>query len=156
MDSVALEEFKQIHEYARLLLSVYVAWFTFFLVLLLGAMGWAAKVSFDHSGRFSRPLPFVAMLLLFTLQLLLSILATDFLRDDFLRMAARSDDLLKLLSATDPLPGYLPTSVLPASIHFSMRLMHYTLISNLVFWIGVGVLLFAKRRRQLVANASGS
>jgi hypothetical protein len=153
MDSIPLEELKQIHEYVRQILSVYVAWFTFFLVLLLGAMGWAAKVSFDKSGRFSRPLPFFLMLVLFSVQLIFSIWATDIIRDDFVQLDGRSAFLITALADAAPTKGYTPLSPFPSSLHLAMRLMHYTLVSNLVFWVGVGALLFFTRAQPVMGSA---
>ncbi|NJN63823.1 MAG: hypothetical protein HC882_02375 [Acidobacteria bacterium] len=145
-------ELDQMHEYVRHILTVYVAWFSFFLVLLFGAMGWATRASLDRKGRFSYPSPFVAVLILFNIQLVFGVMATRAIRGDF----ERFDERTRLLSRTvgdassETSSGY--KSPFPGSIHFSMSLMQWTLLSNLIFWNVLGALLYATRRHRIVGS----
>jgi hypothetical protein len=45
LPTMLVTELGEIHEYVRHVLGVYVTWFSFFLTLMLTAMGWTLKES---------------------------------------------------------------------------------------------------------------
>ncbi len=155
-ENILVVELLEIHQYVRQDLQTYVGWFTFFLTLLLGAMGWSLRASLDLQGRVSTPFPFYCMMILFTVQLIFAIIATHYVGADFLAADRRVRELQLALGAQVPLPGVSipPESPIPQGIHIAMRLMKYTLISNLVFWWGVTVLVFMRQGKKL-AGGSG-
>lgn len=142
---------QQIHEYSRHEVGLHVAWFSFFLTLLMGALGWSLKEVFDRRGQIRYPLPFYCMLLLFTIQLAVSIIGTSFVRRD-LRLAQEHATAIQahLLPsvygglATPLTPETLDPS--PRGVQATILFMQLTLVSHLIFWVVLG--LFIRKRQR--------
>lgn len=144
MNVPILEEFNQINEYVRTILTVYVAWFSFFFVLLLSAMGWAIKEGIGQDGKLRTLTAFRWMYSLFALQLLLGIAATVHITFDVFSLRARGLELLQLLMPGTNTP-YEPRPPAPSSLGTAFILMGFTLFSNLVFWSSI----YYRLRKQI-------
>jgi len=137
----------------RHLLQVYVAWFTFFIALLIAAMGWSLKASISTSGLMRRPLPFALMYALFMAQLGLSIVATNALISDVQAASQRILSIIAVANASTMPPPIEVHSPIPAGIETSLCLMWITLWGNVAFWTIVAVLVFfAWRKKWIVAS----
>ena len=159
-NEVALTVLNQIHEHARNELQLYVGWFTFFLTLLLGSMGWSLRASLDRRGRVVAPFPFFCIVALFSVQLVFAVVATNAVADDLKNADARSATLQRALavangrenarSMTDLIATANP---FPQGMHRAMTLMRLTLETNLVFWLIVAAIVARRRGRKLVGSA---
>jgi len=145
VDPPVLLEFQQINEYLRHETGVYFAWFTFFLTILFGAMGWSLKASLGQDGKVRFPAVFFCMLVLFLIQMGLAIFATNIVLAD---VVAQKERLGVLLSAmpSEPIEGYLPAVPVPSAYEGALKLARWALIANLVFWPIVGAIVFIKWR----------
>lgn len=154
-DPIQLQEIQQIHEYIRHCLAVYVTWFTFLLVFLFGAMAWSLKAATDKQGTLRRTTPFFFALTLFAFQLALGIYFTSDLRSEIALLDERALSLQReLASAQLQIPYNLPLrSPAPASIHLAFQLMHWTLISQLVFWLAAGLYVALRRGKKVFASS---
>jgi hypothetical protein len=149
---------REIHEHARTELQLYVGWFTFFLTLLLGSMGWSLRASLDSRGKVVAPFPFYCMVFLFSLQLVFSIVATRAVAGDLQDADDRGRTLQMQIwqaqsvskQASIPTALQLPNPY-PQGIHRAMTLMEWTLTTNLVFWLFVAVLVARNKGRKLAA-----
>ena len=148
MDSPLLLELHEIHEYVRAELAVYFAWFSFFLTILLGAMGWSLKAALDAQGRVRFPIVFFCMVFLFAAQLLMGIGATTNVISDFTTADSRAVALLELVQLEDHADHqqqkYLARSPIPSGFTRSLQLARAALIVNLMFWPLVAVVVFRK------------
>lgn len=151
---------EQIHQHARSELQLYVGWFTFFLTLLLGSMGWSLRASLDRRGRVVAPFPFYCIVVLFSIQLVLSILGTRAVAADLKLADSRSQTLqrtLALLSDREETRTLtdltVNTNPFPQGMHKAMDLMRITLETNLVFWLVVAALVARRRGRKLIGSA---
>lgn len=146
----ALVELVQLNEYARIELAVYVSWFSFFLTLLLGAMGWTLRAALDKRGRVKTPEPFFFMVFLFTIQLGLAISGTIYIIGDLSKADARSKELLQHLADLPSNQKTLaPVTPFPTGMHTAMKLMLTTLIVNMIFWVAVAVIVWFRNGRTL-------
>jgi hypothetical protein len=151
--------FHELHDYARVEFQIYVAWFTFFLTLLLGSMAWSLRASLDRQGRVAAPFPYYCMVALFTVQLIFGIIGTGYIADDLKQADLAGLELQKtIVNQTLPL-GRTASSTpaldpFPQGIHSAMKLMQWTLGTNLGFWLIVTVLV-ARRRGKKLAGSIG-
>jgi len=156
---IALAVLNQVHEHARNELQLYVGWFTFFLTLLLGSMGWSLRASLDRRGRVVAPFPFFCIVALFSVQLVLAVLATKAVAKDLKHADAQSQRLQRMLvlahgteqsrSADDLVANSNP---FPSGMHRAMSLMRITLETNLVFWLVIAIVVARRRGRKLVGT----
>lgn len=150
----------QIHEHARTELQLYVGWFTLFLTLLLGSMGWSLRASLDRKGRVVAPFPFYCIVVLFSIQLVLSILGTRAVAADLKLADSQSQTLQRMLLASTAREETRSVTALvsslnpfPQGLHAAMKLMRITLETNLVFWLVVAALVARRRGRKLIGSA---
>jgi hypothetical protein len=152
---VATVVLRELHEHARTELQLYVGWFTFFLTLLLGSMAWSLRASLDRRGRVVAPFPFYCIVALFTVQLVLSIAGTEAVGDDLKRADALSHSLQNQIAQRElPADAAFVATVnpFPQGMHRAMRLMEWTLITNLVFWLVVAAVVYRKRGKKLMGT----
>jgi len=144
-------ELAQIHEYARQEVSVYVAWFTFFITTLMAAMGWTLRAALNEAGVVVKPAPFYCAVFLFSVQLAFSIVATSAVEADLVHADQRGLDLERLLPVPQA-PTFTPASPFPQGIHRAIDLMYWTLWSNLLFWLAMAWYVRCHRKRKLFGN----
>jgi hypothetical protein len=150
MEQMLTAELTEIHEYVRHILLVYVTWFSFFLTLLLTAMAWSLKASLSPKGEVVRPAPFFCIVTLFTIQLILAIVATSYIIDDFDRASARVGTLLALYNDSNPDVLREVASPMPKGIRTAYSLMRLTLYTNLFFWLAIAFVVFNRRGKRLL------
>jgi hypothetical protein len=143
-DSVIAIDLREVAEYARHELAVYFSWFTFFLTLLLGAMGWSLKAALDSTGKVKFPAIFFCILFLFAIQLSFAIAATTMVMNDMRSAEFRVTTLLTLLQANHAESGYTPMNPIPAGYWKALGLARWTLIVNFIFWPIVGLFVLHK------------
>ncbi len=141
-------ELQQLNEYARHEITVYVSWFTFFLTLLLAAMGWSLKASLNSQGVVRTPTPFFCMIVLFTMQLIFAVWGTRYVKED-LRKADERCAVLLALAPTTSATSYKSASPIPAGYHVVLGTMQWVLVSHLIFWPVVAILVWSKRGKVL-------
>jgi len=159
--TASLALLREIHEYARVEFQVYVAWFTFFLTLLLGTMAWSLRASLDRQGKVVNLLPFYCMLVLFSVQLLLGIVGTEYVLSDLKHGEEQAlvlqQSLIQQTAEITQRPALATELVeinpFPQGITKAIRLMQGTLASNLIFWAGVAILA-NKRKGKKLAGAN--
>jgi hypothetical protein len=147
VDPPVLLEFQQINEYLRHETGVYFAWFTFFLTILFGAMGWSLKAALGSDGTVRFPAVFFCMLFLFLVQIGLAIIATNVVLADVAALKERLATLLVAMPA-EPIEGYSPAVPVPGAYEAALRLARWALIVNLTFWPIVGGLVYWRYRRK--------
>ena len=99
------EELKQIHEYSRMLLQVFVAWFTFFITVLMTAMAWSLNMAFDRKGRVHQLLPYMGIAILFGTQIVLGLVAGSLVRRDLDSSEARVEEIHSYLARASKVRG---------------------------------------------------
>lgn len=154
VDPPVLLEFQQINEYLRHETGVYFAWFTFFLTILFGAMGWSLKAALGPDGTVRFPAVFFCMLILFIIQMVLAIVATNVVLADVVAQKERLGVLLAAIPS-GPIEGYSPAVPVPGAYEGALKLARWALIVNLVFWPIVGGVVAMKwRAAKPVASAA--
>lgn len=150
----------QIHEHARNELQLYVGWFTFFLTLLLGSMGWSLRASLDRRDRVVAPFPFYCIVVLFSVQLVLAVMGTNAVAAD-LRDADRKSQILQrtilLTTGSEEQRSVVELvaniNPFPVGMHRAMTLMRVTLETNLAFWLVVAFVVARRKGKKLVGGA---
>lgn len=144
-----LKEIDQTNEHARILFQVYIAWITFFITILLGAMATAIKASL-RNGRVRYPQIVYFIATLFGIQVVLAILVCTGFQAELNRMDNRINtinaNLIAASSAATNLPPvqYIkPQSTIPPMMYQAVTLGLSALISHLVLW---GYLVFKIRK----------
>jgi hypothetical protein len=158
--TVSATVLRELYEYSRVEFQLYVAWFTFFLTLLLGSMAWSLRASLDEQGKVVAPFPYYCMVALFSAQLVFGIVGTEYIADDLCRADSAGFELLqKQMASTQGLPAEVnaPQNIpamnpFPKGIHGAMTLMQWTLVTNLVFWLLVTVQVARKKGKRLTGN----
>lgn len=133
-DELLRFEMKELHEHIRSAFQNYIQWFTFFLTLLMAAMGWSLAASIGDKGLVVAPLPFFVMVALFSVQLIQSAMATTNLRQDIERAIRRIRKIQRTIDAqTAARPGTLAT--------YSKVLRHtwLTLLFNFGLWLSIAI-----------------
>jgi hypothetical protein len=151
-ESALATELKELHEYIRMFFELYVAWFTFFLPLLLGAMGWSFKACLNTHGKVVTVIPFYSMVTLFTIQLILAVIGTTVLQKGLREADLRAETLLEQMNKGDT--SYTPNSPVPPALQSVLILMNATLVSNLIFWLIAARLMWVNRNRQLAGSST--
>lgn len=149
MDPAVVLEYHEINEYIRHEIGVYFSWFSFFLTILFGAMGWSLKAALGKEGAVKFPAMFFCMLFLFVVQLILAIFGTSSALADIELMRARAAHLLTLIP-TGTVQGYTPGMPVPDAYSHSLELARMALIVNVFFWPIVGAIVYQKWRSNAV------
>lgn len=141
-------EWKELHQYVRHELEIYFFWFTFFLTLLLGAIGWSYRASVAANGTIQSPLPMLVVVTLFSVQIMLGMVATEIVRRDLVSATNQAQALAEHLhrmqsGATGTIPP--PRQAIPSGFETTLWLAQATLATNLVLWIAVTAYVFRKQ-----------
>lgn len=161
MDStVSAAVLRELYEYSRVEFQLYVAWFTFFLTLLLGSMAWSLRASLNEQGKVVAPFPYYCMVALFSVQLIFGIVGTGYIADDLIRADSAGFELLQkqvalnreLTTKRNAPQNSSALNPFPKGIHGAMTLMQLTLATNLAFWLLVTVQVARKRGKKLTGN----
>ena len=143
MEDAVILEFMELNEYVRHETSVYFAWLSFFLTIVLGAMAWALKTSLGSKGLVDHfPATFIVLLGFFLIQIVLGIRATTSVLQDVRWAEQRAKAILRAR-------GNDATVLVPFAYGRAVELARHALIANLVFWPIVALAVLAAWRFKL-------
>ena len=143
LEELLKTEAAEVNNYVRMYVQTFVGWFTFFITVLFTSMAWALKTAFDEQRRLKWGLPVYLVYALFSIQIVLGIVATYALRTDLVNADWRLNQIQFALAQHKALS---PHSPVPPSFASTVNLMALTLITNLVFW---GIVVLVVRRTEV-------
>jgi hypothetical protein len=127
-------ELSEINTFVRHHFQLFLGWYTFFLTVNFGAIGWFTSVLLTGALKVSLPIIFVASF--FVIQQVFSYAACLEVRKYLVGTCNRYDELLLLLAAPG-LPA-LPKSPIPIKVYVKIiGLICSTLITFTFFWISL-------------------
>jgi hypothetical protein len=131
-------ELSELNVFVRHHFQLYLGWYTFFLTVNFGAIGWFTSVILTGALKVSLPILFIAAF--FVIQLVFSYLASVEVRNYFSDCCSRSVELLALLVEQPPDALVQPKSAIPVKVYVKViTLICYTLISFIFFWLSLTV-----------------
>jgi hypothetical protein len=131
-------ELAELNTFVRHHFQLYLGWYTFFLTVNFGAIGWFTGDLLAGNLKVSLPVLFVATF--FVIQLILSYLGSLELRNYFLSCGNRSIELLDLLVAQPPDSPSRPRTAIPLEVYQRIiGLICCTLVSFVFFWIALTI-----------------
>jgi hypothetical protein len=135
-------ELTELNSFVRHHFQLYLGWYTFFLTVNFGAIGWFTSVLLTGALKVSLPILFIAGF--FIIQLILSYMASREVYRYFATTHARSTELLAALGSPSPDEPTEPRSPIPVQVYLKIiRLICSTLISFIIFWLAIsGVSLY--------------
>jgi hypothetical protein len=129
-------EWTELNSFVRHHFQLYLGWYTFFLTVNFGAIGWFTSVLLTGALKVSLPILFIAGF--FIIQLIFSYIASREVYRYFAITHARSTELLAAMGSPSPDPYTDPKSPIPVQVYFKIiRLICSTLISFIFFWIAI-------------------
>ena len=131
-------ELTETNTFVRHHFQLYLGWYTFFLTVNFGAIGWFTSVLLTGALKDSIPIIFVTTF--FVVQIVVSYMASVEVRKYFEKSSSRCDELLGLLVAQPADSGYQPKSTIPVQVYSKIiRLICSTLIALIFFWIALSM-----------------
>lgn len=127
-------ELTELNTYARHNFQLLVSWYTFFLTINFGVIGWFTSVLL--TGALKASLPIIFITAFFLVQIILSYLSCLQARKHFEATHNRCNELLNLLCVQPSEPPSQPRASMPFHVYSKIiTLMFCTLISFGFFWI---------------------
>lgn len=131
-------ELSEINNFVRVNFQLFVGWYTFFLTVNFGAIGWFTSVLLTGGLKDSVPIIFIAIF--FVVQIVLSYLASQDVRKYFVASGNRSNELLDLLVDQPPDAHFQPKTSIPTEVYVKIiSLICCTLISFVFFWVALTI-----------------
>jgi hypothetical protein len=137
MESELLKlELCELNTFVRHHFQLYLGWYTFFLTVNFGAIGWFTSVMLTGALKVSLPVVFIA--LFFVAQLIFSYIASRQVRRYLIETVQRINEILAQLSDAGPGSPSYPKTAIPLPIYLRIiSLICSTLISFMLFWIAL-------------------
>ena len=118
--------------------QLYIGWYTFFLTVNFGAIGWFTGNLLTGALKDSLPIIFVAFF--FVVQIALSYVGSLEVRNYFIVTGKRSNELLDLMVVQPPDLHTHPKSAIPMEVYVRIiTLICGTLISFAFFWVTLSI-----------------
>jgi len=132
-----LTELGELNSFVRHHFQLFLGWYTFFLTVNFGAIGWFTSVLL--TGQLKVSLPIFLVALFFVVQLVFSYLASRAVRGYLVATVQRIGALLNELVA-DQQVGLFPQTAIPLPVYLKIiGLICSTLVSFIFFWVALTV-----------------
>ena len=137
-DDLLKIELTELNSFVRHHIQLYLAWYSFFLTVNFGAIGWFTSVLLTGALKQSLPVIFVAIF--FMVQIILSYIGSREVLNYFVITSNRSCEILNSLETQPPDPNALSKSAIPIKVYSKLlSLICATLISFVFFWLALTV-----------------
>jgi len=149
--------------------QLYIGWYTFFLTVNFGAIGWFTSNLLTGALKDSLPIIFVAIF--FVVQIVLSYMGSLEVRNYFVVTGKRSNELLDLMVAQPPDRQMQPKTAIPIDVYVRIiSLICGTLMTFVFFWVSLSIVAIyqvplrqhigertpeSERRRQNIGQNAG-
>lgn len=131
-------ELGELNTFVRHHFQLYLGWYTFFLTVNFGAIGWFTSVMLTGALKVSLPIVFIA--LFFVAQLVFSYLASREVRNYLIATDGRIAEILQELISDCCEVRLPPQTAIPLAVYLKIiGLICCTLISFIVFWITLSI-----------------
>lgn len=131
-------ELGELNSYVRHHFQLFLGWYTFFLTVNFGAIGWFTSVMLTGALEVSLPIVFIA--LFFVVQLVFSYLASCQVRSYLVDTDRRMSEIVRELLPDWQEITLLPRTAFPLKVYLKLiGLICSTLLSFIVFWITLSI-----------------